>query len=492
MELNDYLRVLRRNWLMIVACAVLGVLIGTFASLVVKPTYVAETKLFVAISNSGSVQDLQQGNTFTQARVQSYIETVDTPFVLQPVIDSLGLELSPAALANLVTATADLDTVIITISAEHSSPVQAAAIAQATGDSLVRSVDDLESPTENGSSPVKLSVLTPATAPTEPSAPNGRLYVALGLLFGIAAGITGAILRARLDTRIRGEADLRRASDAPLLGGITLDSNAARKPLITQVPSQSPRAESFRQIRTNLQFATVGRASKAVLVTSSIPGEGKSTTATNLAIAISQAGQSVALIDADLRRPRVHEYLGLERNAGLTTALIGRADVDDLLQPWGPDRLYVLTAGQVPPNPSELLGSAAMHGLITRLEDQFDAVVIDAPPLLPVTDAAVLAQRVGGVVMVVGTSRVSSTSVQKSLGHLEMVGADLLGIVMNLLPAKGPDAYSYNSYSYEAESELQHSPQYLKLSEARPHSSSEESFDDVLGLRNTQWPRRSK
>ncbi|WP_307081608.1 polysaccharide biosynthesis tyrosine autokinase [Arthrobacter agilis] len=450
MELNDYLRILRRNWLLITVCSIVGILVGALASFAVRPTYTAETKLFVAIQSSGSVQELQQGNTFTQARVQSYVETVAEPLVLQPVVESLGLDVTAAELAGKVTATADLNTVIITIAVEDTSPVQAAAIAQATADSLVQSVGSLESPTEGGPSPVNLTVITPATAPSHPSAPNTRLNLALGLLVGLAIGLGSAILRTTLDTRVRRESDIRRISDAPLLGGISFDTDAQKKPLLTQAPPQSPRAESFRQIRTNLQFAHVSHKSKAVLVTSSLPGEGKSTTATNLAIAIAQGGQSVVLVDADLRRPRVDEYLGLERNAGLTTALIGRADVEDLLQPWGSDELYILTAGQVPPNPSELLGSDAMKQLITRLEQKFDAVIIDAPPLLPVTDAAVLAQQVGGVVLVVGSSKVRLPDLQKSLSNLEMVDADLLGIVINLLPSKGPDAYAYSYYSYDS------------------------------------------
>ncbi|WP_104117838.1 polysaccharide biosynthesis tyrosine autokinase [Arthrobacter sp. B1805] len=483
MELSDYLRILRRSWLLITACALVGLLLGAVASFAVRPTYTAQTKLFVAIQSSGSVQDLQQGNTFTQARVQSYVETVTEPVVLQPVIESLGLDVTAGQLANSVSASADLNTVIITIAAEDSSPVQAAAIAQATADSLVQSVSDLESTSDESDSPVNLTVITPATAPSQPSAPNTRLNLALGLLVGLALGVGAAVLRAILDTRVRGESDLRRISDAALLGGISFDADAQKKPLLTQAPPQSPRAESFRQIRTNLQFAHVSHKSKSVLVTSSLPGEGKTTTATNLAIAIAQGGQSVVLVDADLRRPRVDEYLGLERNAGLTTALIGRADLEDLLQPWGTDELYVLTAGQIPPNPSELLGSEAMKELITRLERKFDAVIIDAPPLLPVTDAAVLAQQVGGVVLVVGSSKVKLPDLQKSLGNLEMVGADLLGVVINLLPSKGPDAYAYSYYSYASVSE----PETRKVPAAakRPVPSNNSDFDArVFGLQS--------
>lgn len=449
MELKDYLRVLRRNWLVIVTAILLGVLTSGAISLLIKPQYVSQTKLFVALQNSSTVSELQQGNVFTQARVRSYVETVATPVVLQPVIDSLGLIETPASLAGRISAAADANTVIITISVTDSSPTQAAAIAQATGASLVDAVDTLEKPSGGGASPVKLSIVTPAVAATSPVSPNVRLNLAVGLLAGLVCGMTFVALRSVFDTRIRGEADVIRLTNSPVLGGISFDSDASKKPLLTQTAPQSPRAESFRQLRTNLQFAHVSHESKTVLMTSSLPGEGKSTTATNLAIALAQAGQTVALVDADLRRPMIAEYLGLERNVGLTTALIGRADLDDVLQQWGEDSLFVIASGQVPPNPSELLGSSKMEELIHQLESSFDAVIIDAPPLLPVTDAAVLAQKVGGVVLVVGSQKVRTTDLEKSLAALEMVEADLLGVVLNRLPMKGPDAYAYSYHSYD-------------------------------------------
>lgn len=451
---------LRRNWLTLAACTILGLLVSAGASLAVRPTYTSQTQLFVAIQSAGSVSDLQQGNTFSQARVQSYVQTVGTPVVLQPAIDALGLDVSPSELSTRVEASADLNTVLISIQASDSSPVQAAAIAQAVGNSLISAIEKLESPAKGGASPVKLSVVTPATAPQSPSSPNTRLNLTLGLLLGGALGVGIAVLRNTLDTKVRGESDLRRVTQAPILGGISFDMDATKKPLLTQAPAQSPRAEAFRQMRTNLQFAHVSHESKALLVTSSLPGEGKSTTAANLAISMAQAGQTVALVDADLRRPSISEYLGLDRNAGLTTALIGHADVNDLLQPWGDDDLYVLTSGQIPPNPSELLGSQSMKELILRLESAFDAVIIDAPPLLPVTDAAVLAQQVGGVVLVVGSSKVKLADLEKSLGALQLVEADLLGVILNRLPAKGPDAYAYtyNSYASALQSPLHTSP----------------------------------
>ncbi|MFF2296844.1 polysaccharide biosynthesis tyrosine autokinase [Arthrobacter sp. NPDC058127] len=449
MDLRDYLRIIRHDWMVIAAVTLVGLLGSGVFSALSKPVYTADTQLFVAIQNSGTVQELQQGNTFSQARVQSYVKTVDSPIVLQPAIDALGLGMSSQELANEVTASTDVNTVLINISVKDGSAVQAAAIAQAVSNSLIKAVDTLEKPKTGGTSPVSLSIIKPAVAPESPSAPNTRLYLLLGLVGGLVLGVAAAVLRKALDNRIRGEADLRHVTSAPLLGGITFDQDAVKKPLLTQSGPQGPRAESFRQLRTNLQFANVSGQAKTVLMTSALPGEGKSTTATNLAIALSQAGHLVCLVDADLRRPMVNEYLGLDRNAGLTTALVGDADVNDLLQPWGDDDLYVLSSGQIPPNPSELLGSQEMRQLIHRLEQAFDHVIIDAPPLLPVTDATVLSQHVGGVVVVVGSQKLRQNDLQKALSALEMVGSNILGVVLNRLPSKGPDAYAYGYYSHD-------------------------------------------
>lgn len=448
LELKDYVRLLRRHWKFLVVGTFIGLLTASTYTLTMSPVYSAKTQLFVSIQSSGSITELQQGNAFSQARVKSYVQAARTPAVLQPVIDNLGLETTPADLAQRITANADLNTVMITIVAEDNSPVQAAAIAEATGQSLITAVQALEQTSDDLPSAVKLSTVTPAIAPNAPSSPNTKINLFIGLVVGLVAGIVAAVVRMALDTRIKGEADVRKISDSSILGGIAYDDDAQKKPLITQIHTQSPRAESFRQIRTNLQFANVNSRSKTMLVTSSLPGEGKSTTATNMAIAMAQAGMRVALIDADLRRPMIASYLGLEGGAGLTTVLIGNGAVDDLLQPWGEDELFVLTSGTIPPNPSELLGSTAMSEMIQKLEVDFDAIIIDAPPLIPVTDASVLAQKVGGVALVVGAGKVKSSDVEKSLLSLNLVNANILGIALNLLPTSGPDAYAYSYYSY--------------------------------------------
>lgn len=450
LDIRDVVTLARRNWLVIVSMLLLGIVAGGVFSLLQKPTYTSETELFVAIQNSGSVQELQQGNTFTQARVQSYVKAATTPVVLQPAIDSLGLSVRPQDLAERVTASADLNTVLIKVKASDSSAVQAAALAKAIGNSLIDAVARLETTGPGEVSPVRLSVITPAVAPESPSTPNTKLSLLLGGVLGLSAGVAAAFIRRATDTKIRGEHDLRTVTDSAILAGIAFDSEAGKSPLLTQTSSQSPRAEAFRQLRTNLQFATLTSSHGSILVTSSMPGEGKSTTAINLALACAQAGSSVCLVDADLRRPMIGEYLGLESGVGLSNTLVGAMDVDEVLQPWGSDNLSVLTAGQIPPNPSELLGSQAMHELLASLEGQFDLVIIDTPPLLPVTDAAVLSQNVQGAIVVVGAQRTKRVELERSLGALEMVGARVLGIVLNRTASKGPDAYGGGAYSYES------------------------------------------
>lgn len=427
-----------------------GTLVGAGAAMLTTPTYTSRTQLFVAIQNSGSVLELQQGNSFSQARVQSYVKTVQSPVVLQPAIDSLGLNTSPEELASRVTATNELNTVLIDISVEDRSPVQAAALAQAIANSLIGAVDSLEKPKTGGTSPVSLSVITPAKSSASPTAPNTRMNIALGFVLGLVLGVGAAIVRSSLDNRVRGELDLRSVTDLPLLGGVAFSADVPKSPLLTQTSPQSPRAESFRQMRTNLQFANVAGKSRSVIVTSSLPGEGKSTTATNLAISLAQAGQKVCLVDADLRRPSVNQYLGLDRNVGLTTALLGEMTVGDLLHKWGDDDLYVLTSGRIPPNPSELLGSQEMQQLIVALEGAFDVVVIDTPPVLPVTDATVLAQHVGGVILVVGAHRIKRNELERSLQALRLVEADVLGVILNRIPLKGADAYAYSYANRES------------------------------------------
>ena len=448
-ELRDYIRILRKSWVLIVLLTLVGTGSAAAYSLFQTPTYSASSKVFVSTQSTGTTSELAQGNSFTVQRVKTYVDLVNTPIVLQPVIDTLQLGVTTDVVAEQITASAPLDTSIIEITVVDDDPMRAAGIANAASASLTVVVEGIETPaTPDAVSPVKLTRAKEATAPPSPVSPNVPINIALGLLVGLALGIGAAVLRETLDTRIRTERDVESVTDVAILGGIVFDPKAGERPLIVHVDPRSPRAESFRTLRTNLQFLDVGRTDRSFVVTSSIESEGKSTTGANLAIALADSGLSVLLVDADLRRPKVHEYMGIDGTVGLTDLLVGRAELNDIVQPWGKGKLFVLPAGRVPPNPSELLGSARMSHFIAEFNKAFDVVIFDAPPLLPVTDAAILAQSVGGAIVVVASGRTHKNQLKGAIAALENVGAPISGLVLTMLPTKGPDAYGYGRYGY--------------------------------------------
>lgn len=448
MELTDYIRILRKNWVIILVATLLGVGVAAGWSLTRTPQYEASSTVFVSTQAGSTISELQQGSNFTQSRVQTYTSLVTTPIVLNPVIAELELGVTADELAGSVQASSALNTTLITITVTDSDPVAAADVANALGASLTAAVEQIEAITNadgTQTSPVRLSRVKDALPPLTPSSPNVPLNLALGALVGLALGIGVAVLRAVLDTRVTTPRDIEQVTDRPLIGAIAFDPKAKERPLIVHADPLSPRAESFRALRTNLQFLDMGGRASFV-VTSSVPSEGKSTTAINLAIALADAGKRVALLDTDLRKPKVAEYLGIEGGAGLTDVLIGNVRVGDVMLPWGQRSLFVLPAGKIPPNPSELLGSQQMHTLLEVLERDFDVVLCDAPPLLPVTDAAILAKATSGAIIVVAAGRTNRHQLSGAVESLQTVGAKIAGLVLTMAPTRGPDAY----YSYGA------------------------------------------
>lgn len=451
MELKDYLRILHKNWIVIVASVLLGVGAASVVSLTATPQYVSTSELYVSVrsgADSGT-SELVQGTSFARQAVTSYVSIANSTVVLQPVIDELGLDLSVAQLAPRVSASSPLNTVLIEITVSGDDPVEAAMIANAVGQSLGNVVVDvLEKPEGDAPSPVKIEMVQPASPPSSPASPNVPLNLALGFLLGLAAGVGFAVLRTVLDTRIHSLHDIEQVTDTPILGAIAFDPEAKKRPLVVHVDPRSPRSESFRTLRTNIRFLNVDSGPRVFVVTSSVPGEGKSTTAANLAISLAETGASVALVDGDLRLPKVAEYMAVEGAVGLTDVLIDRVDLQEALQRWGRGRLFVLPSGRVPPNPSELLGSAAMSRVLQTLSSQVDYVIIDAPPLLLVTDAAVLSKFSGGAIMVAASGRTKRQELGGAIRALDHVGTRLLGLVVTMMPTKGPDSYAYGTYAY--------------------------------------------
>lgn len=450
MELRDYLEILRRRWVgaTVVALSVLAAV--SALTLLATPQYTATTRLFFSVQGSESVTDLAQGSTFAEKQMTSYAEVATSPLVLDPVIRELRLDTTADVLASSITAAVPTDTVILEISAVDPNRDRAREVANAVGSQLADVAVTLVPERQDGSDAVQATVLAPAQLPADPSSPDVLRNLALGLALGLLLGAGVALLRHVLDTKVRSDQDVRALTDQPLLGAIAFDDAVPSHPVMVADQPLSAPAEAIRRLRTNLQFVGVASGSKSLVITSSVPGEGKSTTAINLAVSLADAGSRVVLVDADLRRPSVAEYLGLEGRAGLTSVLIGRADVEDVIQPWRDSGLDVLPSGQVPPNPSELLGSPAMVELLAKLEASYDIVLLDTPPLLPVTDATILTKLVGGAVMIVGADRIHKAQLAESLETLETASARLHGLVLNKIARRDARPYAYENGYYSS------------------------------------------
>ncbi|WP_189337473.1 polysaccharide biosynthesis tyrosine autokinase [Arthrobacter sp. AFG7.2] len=446
MDLRDFIRVVRLRWLAIVAIIVIGLALASAYTFLQTPLYKAESQLFVSVKAGDSALDVSQGNAFAEKRVLSYVSLATSVRVLDAVARELDLSGGAEALVEKVTATTPSQTVLIEIAATDPDPALAARIANSGAEQLIRAVNEVEDVDV-----VRLSVFQEAAVPDAPSSPRVRLNLALGIFLGLLVGFGYVLLRQVLDTGIRTQADVGRAVKAGILGTFTFDASVKDEPVIVQGDVFSPRAEGFRQLRTNLRFTHVAGGAQTVVVSSSVPGEGKTLIATNLAIMLAESGTRVLLVDADLRRPRVAEYLGLDGSVGLSGVLSHSVTLEDAIQKWGPDgALHVLPSGSTVSNPSELLGSPNMEKLIARTETAYEVVVIDTPPLLPVTDPAILGAKASGVVLVVSADgRTTRGDVSQAVVNLEAVGAQLLGVVVNQIDKA---AVSKSHYAYARES----------------------------------------
>jgi non-specific protein-tyrosine kinase len=430
------------------AAVLVGVGLALTASLGTPARYRAQAEVFVTLrEGTANNSNAYQGNLFSQDRVKSYAQIVDSPVVTGPVVRTLGLSLTPAQLGGRISASVPTGTVLIDIAVIDTSPTQARDLTDAVAAQFGRVVSGLEAVGPGQASPVSVTVVRPATLPTRPVAPRPKLNLALGLLGGLTIGAALAVLREVLDTSVKTSEDLSTLTGSAALGEIDFDAETPTRPLVPQHDQRSKRLEAFRVLRTNLRYLDVDNPPKVVVFTSSVVAEGKSTTVCNLGITLAAAGVRVVLLEGDLRRPRIADYMGLEGSVGLTDVLVGRNHLDQVLQPWGDVPLSVLPSGQIPPNPSELLGSTQMATLLAELRSRADLVLVDAPPLLPVTDAAVLASACDGAVLVVRHGRTTREQVGRSLAALRNVDARLLGTVLSMVPGRGRGRYGYQ-YGY--------------------------------------------
>ena len=397
-----------RNLSIVLVLSFLGASLGFLLSLGTPKLYKAESQIFISTPTpSVDIGALQQGSSFAQQRVISYSRVVSGPVTLVPVIETLGLQMSSSELAGKIVASAPLGTVLINITVTDVSGIRAAAIANAVAVQFGETIKTLELPQFGDSAGVKSTMVRSAEVPGGPSTPNTKLNVLSGLLFGFMIACMIGVVRQIFDSSVKNANHL---SGRPLISTIFFDPEAEEYPLLTNIGKYSVRAESFRHLRTALKFPTDQNNCEVIAVTSAFPGEGKTTTSINLAIAYAQTGLKVALVEADLRRPSFKKYftadsdhsMGLIEVLNLIESGKTPKSYERLFQIFGSDDecFEWIGSGAIPNNPAEKLDSAALDTFFAGLKSEYDIVIVDTPPALPVTDSAVISAKVDSVIVV--------------------------------------------------------------------------------------------
>jgi capsular exopolysaccharide synthesis family protein len=449
-DLRDYVRILRKSWALILAFVVLGVAAGVALTLATTKEYEASAQLFVYVP--GSTDNLGGNATYAQQQVQSLTTYATNDQVVAGALNAAKKQpkilgnMSPTQVRDNVSADAPLNKTLINVHVTDTDAARATLLANSLATYMTSYLPRRVLTDAQGRSVITVNISHAATVPGSPIKPNKVLNIGLGLVVGLLIGVGVAVLREVLDNTVKGPGDFEEMN-VPVLGLVPFDKRTPRSPIAFRSDPHSGRSEAYRQLRTNLQFVDVDNPPRIIAVTSAIPGEGKTTTAINLAAALAEAGARVCLVEADLRRPSIAKALGLVGDVGFTTVVIGKAPVETVLQNAGRN-LAVLTSGPIPPNPSELLISRHARQVIAELSRNVDFTIIDTPPLLPVADGAEVATMADATLLVHRSSKTTRDQAARSIQALDKVGRHPVGVILNMVTrAAGKYDYEYSYYT---------------------------------------------
>lgn len=463
LDARDFLRMVRTHWRSIAAIALACILLALGWTLLQPKMYSSTATGLVVATGEQDLASALAGDNLAQSKAISYESLATARPVAEQVIDELGLQTSPQSLLERISTDVPAGTVEIRITAAAQEPAQAADLANAWVAALADQVrlvetagDDPNAVGEYGG--VAVQPLSNASLPLEPSSPDMALNLSIGVLGGLGLGLLYAFARYKMDRRIRSSEEIRDRFGVVVLGVIPKSDRLANHHAVLEAGPSGGRndhafSESLRKLRTNLSFVSVDRPPRTIVVTSSLPGEGKSSITANLAVAIASTGRSVVVVDGDLRRPVMTDLFGLVPGVGVTDVLTGRLNAVEALQTYDKfPNLRVLGAGQSTPNPTELLSSESMHRMLETLAEEA-LVLVDAPPLLPVTDAALLTASADGAIVIATPQQTTTDELTKSLENLSQVHGRVLGVVLNRAPITDSDTAYYDKPSAAPASE---------------------------------------
>lgn len=448
MDLHRTLRAWRQRWWIVPLTVTAALLAAGLVTVRTTPRYAATVTFFVT-GPERNPDDAPPGGLLHRQRLTSYADLLTSDRLSRRVAEQSATGLTAGQVQRRLAARSNPDTVLLTATVTDADRARALRLAEVLSAQFATLVAEIETAPGADRPAVRVDVVRGPRAEPDPVTPRPARDLTLAGLLGLLLGLGLALLRALTDRTIRDGATLARLASAPLLGEIPFDATARTNPLMVGEAARSPRAEAIRKLRTNLRFVDAEEPARVIGVTSPVQGEGKTTLACNLAIALAEAGWQVLLVDADLRRSRLSRYLRLDPGPGLTDVLIGDLDPEDAVQPWGDLPLLVLPAGSVPVNPSELLGSRSMAELLLHLRGMADIVVVDTAPLLAVADGVVAAVQTDGVLLVTRYGRTSRARARAAVAALRGVDARLLGCVLNLAKITRAEARRYLAYQVE-------------------------------------------
>ncbi|MDY7103280.1 MAG: polysaccharide biosynthesis tyrosine autokinase [Actinomycetota bacterium] len=503
LHLRDYLAVLRRRWLLLLVVPVATILVTVVLSLLAESRYRSTVEVLVSpqrgtdlvdpTSAAIASRDRDIENELALARSDRLEDRirirVEQPFTLSasrandadvlalsvesgdPEVAATTADIYAEELLSLrrelavdeFTATAgvvqqaidDIDTELAELEAEPDGGAERELRAlESRRQTLVQQLEAIQLNTDLASQRSAF-VLNPAVAPDSPISPNPLRNAIAALVVGLVLGAAAALLLDYLDDTVGSKADLERMTDAPNLAVVpTLERQyRERRDLVTRREPSSPTSEAYRSLRTSIQFIGLKRPIRSVQLTSARQAEGKTTTAANLAVAIARGGQRVTLVDCDLRNPSIHRYFGLNASPGLSSVVVGDAPLEAALTAVvDVPGLRVLCAGDTPPNPAELLAGTHIPNLFAHLQTEGDVLVIDSPPILPVTDALVLSYVVDATVLVARAGDTTMKELELAVDALGQVDAKLIGTTLNDIEPGAGDRYGYRyGYGYPSQ-----------------------------------------
>ncbi|MFV0373059.1 Wzz/FepE/Etk N-terminal domain-containing protein [Microbacterium sp.] len=436
MSVVEYAHALRKHWIMLVVLTLIGAAIGFGIARTTPEVYRSSGSVLLSNDRGDSTVELVQGSTFVQATIASYVVFATSDIVLQDVIDELDLPTTPGRLADSVSASNPLGTAVIDISVNDGDPERAQQIASAVVVSLQKAIPTVSPRSEDGIEAITTVTLEEPAVPRFAVSPNTTMYVALGALVGLIAGLLYALARRLWWDQVSDPRDVAQLTDAPIVGQVLRSTDYSEAHRLVLDSPLSPVTDSVRALAANVSYLSVPGGLRSLVITAPAVDGHQGPLALALATVVGQTGKSVLAIDADLRRPSLAELTGLSEGIGLTRALTADAPVARSIQRWGEADIDVLAAGPIPADPSQLLSGAAMRTLIADCTKAYDLVVITAGPTPAVADALWLSHVTDGALLIAQWGRTSRRRLARALGALRDAEAHLLGTVLDGVPKR--------------------------------------------------------